>query len=592
MSDSTFKLLKDFNARACLALAALLLCAAGLAPARAQSAQAPVARPSARPDSGDRPPGPDAPAAAVKTPSPARAPRRAPAAVLAAPAVPPTAPGPAPAALPAQRPAPPRNVVTVVHRLDGWKLLRLLAARGRDNLVVDVLPVAGVHTNIVAGFVTEDGRTVMARLPSAEAELFAPKAPMALLPGTAAPTRWSGLSPFMVIRADGKRVEARFVGFDPATGLSLLESAEPLLAEARPTPAPALAPEAAPAPMPVVGQRLRIFAPAPAPPAPAAMPNGFVAGDSGDTEVVYLGMAETAGSLKEVRVGPSGARVPAKVSATGMSPKLGGGVITTEAGEFVGLLGDAGDTESPILTSEAVTLARARVLERRAGSGAPLLGIRGEAATRFALEQMAKDWPREFALPFLNNPQGLLLTKVAPGAPAALAGLKPGDVITRVAGREIGSVEEFTALLRQAEVGQRLDLTVWRAIEKMPLSLTVELSGVADPMQRARIESALNYPPGAEDPYGVEVVGLTARSAAGLRARGGLLVVSVADGGRAARAGLLPRDVIEKVNGSPLTLRLWRRVTMPGAPAGHRPLALEVVREGRRLSLTLTPEEN
>ena len=61
----------------------------------------------------------------------------------------------------------------MIHRLSGWKLLKGLA--NRQNIVtVDELPgERDVHTNIVAGFVSEDGRTVMASLPQAHVEVEA-----------------------------------------------------------------------------------------------------------------------------------------------------------------------------------------------------------------------------------------------------------------------------------------------------------------------------------------------------------------------------------------------------------------------------------
>src|SRR5688572_31274190 len=77
-----------------------------------------------------------------------------------------------------QRPVDRRNarqVVTIVHRLNGLKMFRLLlrspqqwqAINGLDstfNLTDDV------HTNVIAGLAMEDGETIAAWLPEAEVE--------------------------------------------------------------------------------------------------------------------------------------------------------------------------------------------------------------------------------------------------------------------------------------------------------------------------------------------------------------------------------------------------------------------------------------
>src|ERR1043166_2988515 len=111
-------------------------------------------------------------------PAPATAPAAPPAATRAV-AQTPQARGVAPRAI-----TPPPQVVTVVHRLSGWKLLNWLAASAPPTPELEDLPSTDdAHTNIVAGYVSEDGRTVVARLPRAEVGLDSfPAPPPGLLP--------------------------------------------------------------------------------------------------------------------------------------------------------------------------------------------------------------------------------------------------------------------------------------------------------------------------------------------------------------------------------------------------------------------------
>src|SRR5438552_9013739 len=71
------------------------------------------------------------------------------------------------------------QVVTIVHRLNGIKLLRLLGRLSGNMNTVSTLNNSfaigdEVHTNIIAGLALEDGHTIAVWLPQAEAELEAP----------------------------------------------------------------------------------------------------------------------------------------------------------------------------------------------------------------------------------------------------------------------------------------------------------------------------------------------------------------------------------------------------------------------------------
>jgi S1-C subfamily serine protease len=72
-------------------------------------------------------------------------------------------------------------------------------------------------------------------------------------------------------------------------------------------------------------------------------------------------------------------------------------------------------------------------------------------------------------LGFVQGP-GLRVGVIQPGSAAAKAGLKAGDVLTRVDGHRVGSWTEFRALLRP---NAELALTVLRDGKEVELSLKV-----------------------------------------------------------------------------------------------------------------------
>jgi hypothetical protein len=68
---------------------------------------------------------------------------------------------------------------------------------------------------------------------------------------------------------------------------------------------------------------------------------------------------------------------------------------------------------------------------------------------------------------------GVLLGGVRPGSPAEKAGLKAGDILIRFAGKTVRNIEEYTALLGEAQPGQLVELVVLREGKEVTLSATL-----------------------------------------------------------------------------------------------------------------------
>ena len=142
------------------------------------------------------------------------------------------------------------QVVTIVHRLNGLKMFRLLLRSQQQVQAIDRLDSAfnlmdDVHTNVIAGLAMDDGETIAAWLPEADVEfgppaaLFAPAArvaPVAPKAKSPRPPR-SPVAAFpssgsvddhpdvTVIGPDGNRLAATYIGLDAVTGLSILKLA-------------------------------------------------------------------------------------------------------------------------------------------------------------------------------------------------------------------------------------------------------------------------------------------------------------------------------------------------------------------------------
>ena len=99
--------------------------------------------------------------------------------------------------------------------------------------------------------------------------------------------------------------------------------------------------------------------------------------------------------------------------------------------------------------------------------GRPLIGFSGREIT----EQLSKMY---------GFPIGVYVVDVSPFSGAEKGGIKSGDVICKVNGTEVSSIEEINEIRDQHKVGDELEFEVDRNGER--LTLTVEL-GEDKPVQ-------------------------------------------------------------------------------------------------------------
>jgi serine protease Do len=73
----------------------------------------------------------------------------------------------------------------------------------------------------------------------------------------------------------------------------------------------------------------------------------------------------------------------------------------------------------------------------------------------------------------LPSPDGALVREVAPGGPAAVAGIRPGDVIVSFNGQLTRTVEDFIGALRRTKPGDKATVEVVRDGKTTTMSVTV-----------------------------------------------------------------------------------------------------------------------
>ncbi len=509
-----------------------------------------------------------------------------------------------------EKPAPPQ-VVTILHTLNGIKVLRMLV-RSKEQVEAiakldEAFKLAGVmHTNVIAGLALDDGRTIVAWLPEAEAELpprafpFTPHPAPAAKPGTPhrpinvpapkvtpppPPARTpvgvpsvgynaSLLEPadLRVITRDGKRISGHYVGLDGLTGLSLITLPTGNVAQAAAASDDAVQ----------VGQKLRVICPRPAAGAEGSAKNSMYI-RIGETEAVVVGVTRS----------PSGGMARLKIKSSKFSPVNIGGIAINENGETLGIVDSVRGDAASVVPVAMVKSAAKRVLARQASVPRPWLGIRGEPIEAMTFERFKElGYEVDRARALAEKRRGILLTSVAPNSPAAQAQLKPGDVILTVNEGDIRNAEEFSWLLDDVSLDNAVRFTVARPGKHDFESFDIKLRESPDPffgLRRVPEYFPKTFKFNASFAEGVETVALKPRVAMRLGSSGGLLVVSVQPATEAFKAGLRAGDVIESIDGQPVYSGNTM-VMFPKGPATSSTCI--VVRNKEKITLSFKYEDN
>jgi len=75
------------------------------------------------------------------------------------------------------------------------------------------------------------------------------------------------------------------------------------------------------------------------------------------------------------------------------------------------------------------------------------------------LTELSPELRTHFGVP---EEAGIMVAKVEPGSPAEKAGIKVGDILTRIDGNPVKSSWDLTAKVRKLDDGQQIPLEIWR----------------------------------------------------------------------------------------------------------------------------------
>jgi len=172
--------------------------------------------------------------------------------------------------------------------------------------------------------------------------------------------------------------------------------------------------------------------------------------------------------------------------------------------------------------------------------------VKKESSTRpfIGIYPQTIDHDKREALDFKGD--GVLVEDVVSDGPAQKAGIKPGDIITKIDGDKIEDESDFRAAIRDHEPGDKVKVSVVRDGLKQEIEVTL--------VERTSKSVEINLPSmswsseGKDRAFlGVESMTLDGQLADYFGAKEGALIQKVVEGSAAEKAGLKAGDVVTKI---------------------------------------------
>ncbi|MYC26814.1 MAG: Do family serine endopeptidase [Nitrospira sp. SB0662_bin_26] len=216
-----------------------------------------------------------------------------------------------------------------------------------------------------------------------------------------------------------------------------------------------------------------------------------------------------------------------------------------------------------------------RIIEQLKTGGKVVRGWLG-----VGIQPLTPQLAEKFGVP---DGKGVLVNEVFAGDPADQAGVKSGDIITRIGNERLESPNQLSRVVAGFSPGDKVMVHVIRdgALLQLPVFLGIK--------QEKPIVASLPPTP-AEVDLGIDVSPITEELAEqfSLDQRTGILVVQVVQGSVAYAEGLRKGDIIQEVNrASVSTMREFRRI-LKGVQPGET-ILLRILRESKAFFVVLKP---
>ncbi len=211
-----------------------------------------------------------------------------------------------------------------------------------------------------------------------------------------------------------------------------------------------------------------------------------------------------------------------------------------------------------------------------------LLGVQIQPVTKEIAESLS-----------LKADKGALVAMVQPDSPALAAGIKSGDVIVSVDGKNVDGIKELTRMISAMKPGTSAKLGVWRDGKDMTVTAKVGDQKEEGAIIKAKADGK---PAEAAKPepmaYGVSLAPISpeARKQLGLDgAVTGVLVAAVEPGSPADDQGLKAGDVLQQVGRDAIDSPKTAAEKLKEAKKTGKPVLMKIYREGMTRFVAISP---
>ena len=211
-----------------------------------------------------------------------------------------------------------------------------------------------------------------------------------------------------------------------------------------------------------------------------------------------------------------------------------------------------------------------------------LLGVQIQPVTKEIAESLS-----------LKADKGALVAMVQPDSPALAAGIKSGDVIMSVDGKNVDGIKELTRMISAMKPGTSAKLGVWRDGKDMTVTAKVgdqkEESAITKAKADGKPAEAAKPEPMA---YGVSLAPLSPEARKQLGLDGtvtGALVAAVEPGSPADDQGLKAGDVLQQVGRDAIDSPKMAGEKLKEAKTTGKPVLMKIYREGMTRFVAISP---